>query len=215
MIANISPADYNFEESMSTLRYANRAKNIKNQPIINEDPKDALLREYLEEIKRLKDLLRNIKDGSGANIPPLILKDSTDSKRGDNSVLKRNSQVQSKHSSSRFGEDDELELSNSEFLSEEGNEKRFSIVNDTHEEQKQNSEEIENELKRKEEELNKEKNQKQELEKALKALEQKLNQGHVKMQEEEMSKVQIYRELQLKLEEEKRIQDKLLREKLK
>jgi len=46
MIANISPADYNFEETMSTLRYADRAKHIQNKPIINEDPKDALLKEY-------------------------------------------------------------------------------------------------------------------------------------------------------------------------
>ena len=44
MIAAVSPADYNYEESMSTLRYANRAKQIKNKPKINEDPKDALLR---------------------------------------------------------------------------------------------------------------------------------------------------------------------------
>ncbi len=41
----------------STLRYANRAKNIKNKPHINEDPKDALLREYKEEIERLKAML--------------------------------------------------------------------------------------------------------------------------------------------------------------
>lgn len=46
MIANISPADYNYDETLSTLRYADRAKNIKNQPKINEDPKDTLLREY-------------------------------------------------------------------------------------------------------------------------------------------------------------------------
>ena len=39
MIANIGPADYNFDETISTLRYANRAKNIKNKPRINEDPK--------------------------------------------------------------------------------------------------------------------------------------------------------------------------------
>ena len=42
---------------MSTLRYANRAKNIQNKPKINEDPKDALLREYMEEINRLKMML--------------------------------------------------------------------------------------------------------------------------------------------------------------
>lgn len=46
MVANIGPASYNYEETLSTLRYANRAKNIKNKPRINEDPKDALLREF-------------------------------------------------------------------------------------------------------------------------------------------------------------------------
>ncbi|DBA69276.1 hypothetical protein WJX79_007614 [Trebouxia sp. C0005] len=54
MIANIGPADYNLDETISTLRYANRAKNIKNKPRINEDPKDAMLREFQDEILRLK-----------------------------------------------------------------------------------------------------------------------------------------------------------------
>ena len=40
MCANVGPAEYNYDETMSTLRYANRAKNIKNKPKINEDPKD-------------------------------------------------------------------------------------------------------------------------------------------------------------------------------
>jgi hypothetical protein len=57
MVAAISPADYNFDETMSTLRYANRAKNIKNKPKINEDPKDTMLREFKEEIERLRNLL--------------------------------------------------------------------------------------------------------------------------------------------------------------
>ena len=50
MVAALSPADYNYEETLSTLRYADRAKSIKNKPKINEDPKDALLREYESEI---------------------------------------------------------------------------------------------------------------------------------------------------------------------
>ena len=57
MVAAISPADNNYDETLSTLRYANRAKNIKNKAIINEDPKDALLRQYQEEIDQLKALL--------------------------------------------------------------------------------------------------------------------------------------------------------------
>lgn len=57
MIACVSPADNNYDETLSTLRYANRAKNIKNKPKINEDPKDALLRQYQEEIAQLKAML--------------------------------------------------------------------------------------------------------------------------------------------------------------
>ncbi|XP_046857510.1 kinesin-II 95 kDa subunit-like [Xenia sp. Carnegie-2017] len=58
MVANMGPASYNYEETLTTLRYANRAKNIKNKPKINEDPKDALLREFQEEIARLKNELQ-------------------------------------------------------------------------------------------------------------------------------------------------------------
>jgi kinesin family member 17 len=57
MIAAISPSDFNYEESLSTLRYAARAKSIQNKPRVNEDPKDALLKQYEEEIKKLKQLL--------------------------------------------------------------------------------------------------------------------------------------------------------------
>ncbi|XP_064381919.1 kinesin-like protein KIF3B [Halichondria panicea] len=62
MVTNIGPASYNYEETIISLRYANRAKNIKNKPRINEDPKDALLREYQEEIMRLKTSLEKRKD---------------------------------------------------------------------------------------------------------------------------------------------------------
>lgn len=64
MVACIGPASYNFEETLGTLRYANRAKNIKNQPKINEDPKDALLREFQEEIEMLKEQLKQRKTKS-------------------------------------------------------------------------------------------------------------------------------------------------------
>lgn len=57
MISNIGPADYNYDETMNTLRYASRAKNILNKPRINEDPKDALLREYQDEVQKLRDQL--------------------------------------------------------------------------------------------------------------------------------------------------------------
>ncbi|XP_071506252.1 kinesin-II 95 kDa subunit-like, partial [Diadema antillarum] len=67
MVANLGPASYNFDETITTLRYANRAKNIKNKPKINEDPKDALLREFQEEIMRLKQQLEK-KGGTGGGM---------------------------------------------------------------------------------------------------------------------------------------------------
>ncbi|XP_076312392.1 kinesin-like protein 98A isoform X1 [Tachypleus tridentatus] len=57
MIATISPALCNYGESLSTLRYANRAKNIINRPTINEDPNVKLIRELRKEIAHLKELL--------------------------------------------------------------------------------------------------------------------------------------------------------------
>lgn len=53
----ISPADVNYGETLSTLRYANRAKNIINKPTINEDPNVKLIRELREEILNLKKML--------------------------------------------------------------------------------------------------------------------------------------------------------------
>ena len=59
MVATIGPASYNYDESLTTLRYASRAKSIKNKPRINEDPKDALLRQFQEEIARLKKIMES------------------------------------------------------------------------------------------------------------------------------------------------------------
>lgn len=73
MIATLSPARYNFEESMSTLRYASRTKNIKNKPVVNQDPKDALLSQYQNEIKLLKlelEMLRASRAGAKINVQP-------------------------------------------------------------------------------------------------------------------------------------------------
>jgi hypothetical protein len=57
LIACINAADYNAQETLSTLRYASRAKKIKNKPKMNEDPKDAILRGLHEEIFALKQLI--------------------------------------------------------------------------------------------------------------------------------------------------------------
>jgi len=52
MIAAISPADY--EETLSTLRYADQAKKIKNKAVVNEDPNAKLVRELKEELEMLR-----------------------------------------------------------------------------------------------------------------------------------------------------------------
>jgi kinesin family member 1 len=57
MLAAISPADVNYEETLSTLRYADSAKQIKNAAIVNEDPTQKLIRELQEEVERLRQLL--------------------------------------------------------------------------------------------------------------------------------------------------------------
>nr|XP_040041106.1 kinesin-like protein KIF1A isoform X15 [Gasterosteus aculeatus aculeatus] len=57
MIAALSPADINYDETLSTLRYADRAKQIRCNAVINEDPNNRLVRELKEEVSRLKDLL--------------------------------------------------------------------------------------------------------------------------------------------------------------
>lgn len=55
----ISPADCNYSETLSTLRYANRAKNIINKPTINEDANVKLIKDLRDEIAKLKGLLCN------------------------------------------------------------------------------------------------------------------------------------------------------------
>ncbi|XP_048586987.1 kinesin-like protein unc-104 isoform X2 [Nematostella vectensis] len=57
MIAAVSPADINYEETLSTLRYADRAKHIMCKAIVNEDPNAKVIRELKQEVLRLKEIL--------------------------------------------------------------------------------------------------------------------------------------------------------------
>lgn len=60
MIAHIGPASYNYDETINTLNYASRAKLIRNKPRLNEDPKDALLRQLKREIDELRSKLASM-----------------------------------------------------------------------------------------------------------------------------------------------------------
>ncbi|KAL5357371.1 hypothetical protein BJX96DRAFT_11450 [Aspergillus floccosus] len=67
MIAAISPADINFEETLSTLRYADSAKRIKNHAVVNEDPNARMIRELKEELAQLRAKLGGgVAPGGGA-----------------------------------------------------------------------------------------------------------------------------------------------------
>ena len=93
MCANAGPAEYNYDETLSTLRYANRAKNIKNKPIINEDPKDTMLREYQEQIAQLKRELSGISmDGRSVQSSSII--ETEKKERHEIEKSHRNNQMQ-------------------------------------------------------------------------------------------------------------------------
>lgn len=66
MIAAISPADINFEETLSTLRYADSAKRIKNHAVVNEDPNARMIRELKEELAQLRSKLGPAVGAGGA-----------------------------------------------------------------------------------------------------------------------------------------------------
>lgn len=54
MIACVSPADSNMEETINTLRYADRARKIKNKPIVNVDPRAAEMNRLKQQVQKLE-----------------------------------------------------------------------------------------------------------------------------------------------------------------
>ena len=54
MIACVSPAESNYEETLSTIKYASRARNIKNKPIVNRDPNSMLIESIRNQISNLQ-----------------------------------------------------------------------------------------------------------------------------------------------------------------
>ncbi|ORX54901.1 kinesin-domain-containing protein [Piromyces finnis] len=66
IIATVAPTRYSIEESLSTLDYAFRAKNIRNKPEVNQHmTKKALIQDYMNEIKHLKNMLRSAREKDG------------------------------------------------------------------------------------------------------------------------------------------------------
>lgn len=76
MICALSPATINYEETLSTLRYADRAKKIQNKAVVNESPQEKLIRELREENEKLKQILLKAASGGGTiNLKDLGLGD--------------------------------------------------------------------------------------------------------------------------------------------
>lgn len=70
MIAAISPADINYDETLSTLRYADSAKRIKNHAVVNEDANARMIRELKEELAQLRSKLGGGAPGVGGGVVP-------------------------------------------------------------------------------------------------------------------------------------------------
>ena len=177
MFANVSPASYNYDETYGTLRYASRAKLIKNAPKINEDPKDALLRKYEEEIKALKEQL-----ASGGSVP------------GENKKRKKKKKKvkKSEENDEENGNNEENEEGDGDGDGEDEDDYNdFALVEDDPEKQK---------LKEKLAALEKNLLDNKKLEAAPEN--GKLDQSKIEEQEEENRKFREYREQQLKQNEE-------------
>lgn len=87
MIACVSPADSNMEETLNTLRYADRARKIKNKPIVNVDPQAAELVLLRQHVQQLKAQLFQLGGGGSIENREAISSDM-DSLREENEKLK-------------------------------------------------------------------------------------------------------------------------------
>jgi len=85
MVAAVSPADRNYAESLSTLRFADRAKQIKTKASVNEDPKDKLIRDMASELEALKQQIKSgaFGDGSGGGVAGGVAQDEVDTIRAN------------------------------------------------------------------------------------------------------------------------------------
>ncbi|EDQ92679.1 uncharacterized protein MONBRDRAFT_14025, partial [Monosiga brevicollis MX1] len=91
MIAALSPADINYDETLSTLRFADRVKSIKTQAVVNETPTERLIRELKEENARLMEMLKAGKlpagmmpmsmDGSNSEMEEQLRRQMDDNRR--------------------------------------------------------------------------------------------------------------------------------------
>ena len=197
MIANIGPADYNIEETLTTLRYADRAKNIKNAPKVNEDPKDAMIKKYKEELERLKEALAKANGGIEMSINEFV---------SDN-VINMDTRERIKEIQNQF-------ILEKERIQNEADEKKKKLEADKKMAEEDKIKLIE-QLKKQEEEQNKKVEEKKKIMDKLQKLEEKFLLGE-KTKEQAKKNEQILneekKELKAKEKRQKELQDKIKRE---
>lgn len=115
MICAISPSNRNYEETVSTLRYADQAKKIKNMAVVNESETDKLIRNLKEENEALKKLLKDFEE-KGFTLPPNLASLSEEMKREE------------KAQQDGLDSEDQLQLQNSELLGQENDDSQHSII---------------------------------------------------------------------------------------
>lgn len=155
MIAACSPADYNQDETISTLRYADRAKKIKNKPIVNEDPKDAMLREYQEEIKKLKAMLENPQAMKNLMASPMASPNKAQKKKNSDTSNNEQSRKLSDSGDKHFSGEKKIYIEEFERKKEEI-EKEKEDLKQLAESEKEKAELVKNEMEKKLEQMQKE-----------------------------------------------------------
>ncbi|GAA5927744.1 uncharacterized protein JCM15063_005982 [Sporobolomyces koalae] len=135
MIAAISPADY--EETLSTLRYADQAKKIKNKAVVNEDPNAKLIRELKEELQTLRQRMALPSPGLGTNGSPSLPGEST----WDTTLPPEKQMVQYKTSSGEVKTISKAELQDQL----EASEKLMASVTETWEQKLEKTKEVQKE----------------------------------------------------------------------
>ena len=83
MLSTLSPSEMNAEETLGTLRYADRAKSIKTKAFVNEDTKDKMIRELQSEIQKYKKMIEEFQQRAGrSRMPDLALGDLSNLQEG-------------------------------------------------------------------------------------------------------------------------------------
>ncbi|XP_055384645.1 kinesin-like protein unc-104 isoform X2 [Condylostylus longicornis] len=141
MIAAISPADINYDETLSTLRYADRAKQIVCKAIVNEDANAKLIRELKEEIQKLRELLRaegiEIQEGPDGKV--VCEKRDPNKDEENNAINKGNGQKITSPTKSRNRNGSTTEMAVDQL---QASEKLIAELNETWEEKLKRTEEI-------------------------------------------------------------------------